>query len=65
MPVDFLTDAQRQQYGHYVGAPTAEQLARFFYLDDRDRQFIAQARTAVTQLGLVMWTLSVYHRTYH
>jgi TnpA family transposase len=59
MPVDFLTDAHRQQYGHYTGDPTPEQLARFFYLDDRDRQLIAHARTAMTQLGLALQLCTV------
>ncbi|HYU74349.1 MAG TPA: DUF4158 domain-containing protein [Ktedonobacteraceae bacterium] len=44
MPVDFLTEEEKQRYGRYVGDLSLEQLACYFYLSDSDRTIITEHR---------------------
>ncbi|MCI0731841.1 MAG: DUF4158 domain-containing protein, partial [Chloroflexi bacterium] len=54
MPVEFLTAAQKAQYGHFAGPPSTTQLAKYFHLDDSDLKRISSLSKDHTRLGFAV-----------
>jgi TnpA family transposase len=52
VPVDFLTPEQKASYASFSGEPTMVELARYFHLDETDKDFIGKRRGERNRLGV-------------
>lgn len=59
MPVSFLSATQRERYGLYPESLTTDELARYFHLDDDDRNWIATKRRDSSRLGFALQMTTV------
>lgn len=59
MPVSFLTANQREHYGQYSIEMSTFEVARYFHLDDEDREWIARKRRSFSRLGYALQLTTV------
>jgi len=56
---NFLSPTHYEVYGQYNGNPSEAQLARYFYLDDFDREQMSQGRKSARRLGFALQLTSL------
>jgi len=59
MPADFLTQEQKLSYGRYPKEISDDQLSKYFYLDDHDKEIIFTCRRSCNQLGYALQLTTV------
>lgn len=59
MAVDFLTEAQKADYGKFSAEPNDAQLARYFHLDKADMKIVLSRREDHNKLGFALQLTSV------
>jgi Domain of unknown function (DUF4158) len=59
MPISFLSTVQRENFGRYSAPPTADELTRYFHLNDDDLAQILICRGEHNRLGFALQLTTV------